>query len=208
MSLVTLADAKAHLNIPSSAGTTYDTELQGFIDAAQPVVEQLAGPVVPRVITGETHNGGRDRIVTYNSPIISVQSLTEYVGASAFTLTAQPLGSTTSNYGYEIVDSNGGVIVRRSAAGMPVPFQGDFNSVVISYTAGYSTLPANVRLGALELIRHWWQRSQQAARRGFRSAPGGNDDVGVMVGNFLVPNFVAELLTSTPSSPSRLPGIA
>jgi hypothetical protein len=206
VSLLTLAETKLHLNIPAG-NTTYDGELQGFIDAAQPVVEDLAGPVVQRTIVGETHDGGDTMIRTLYAPVISVQSLVEYVGTSAFTLTAQPLGSTTNNYGYEVVDSIGGVIVRRGSAGVPIAFQAGQEGVVISYTAGYATLPANVRLGALELVRHWWQRSQQGGRPSFSGAGEGGDG-GVSVGSYLVPYFVAELLTSTPSSTRRLPGIA
>lgn len=205
MAILALSDTKDHLNIPQTV-KTFDTELQGFIDAVQTVVEDITGPVATRVITGEVHDGGMFQIVTLYGPIISIQSLTEYVGPIAYTLTSQPLGSTANNYGYELTDPSG-IILRRSSAGMAIPFQAGVGGVVIAYTAGYATLPANVRLGALELVRHWWQQSQQGGRPSF-AATGEEGLGGVQYGSYLVPHFVAELLASSPYATRRLPGIA
>lgn len=202
--LCTLAEAKAHLNIPA-ATTTYDAELAGFIDAATPVVEDLAGPILPRTITGESHDGGYDEIITLFSPVIAITSITEYLGTSAYPLTSQPAGSTVSQYGYELVDDSG-IIARRNGAGQAQAFPCGRGTVSVTYTAGYSSVPANVRLGALELIRHWWQFSQQGGRPSF----GGSSDEGAYydLGNYAVPHFVAELLTSARYSKRNLPGIA
>lgn len=203
MSLVTVAEAKAQLNI-DSADTTYDTELQTYIDATTAVVEVLAGTVVPVTRTNEVYTpNGRSRIALRKTPIVSISSVKEYVGNTAYTLTSQPLASTTDNYGYDLVDSNGGILVRRGASGNEMPFLGD---VTVTYQAGYASTPANVKLAALELIQHWWQNSQQGfAQAGSEFAV---EDGVTQVAGFNVPNQIVAMLAATPSSPRRLPGIA
>jgi hypothetical protein len=206
VAVITLADAKAHLNIPT-ANTTSDSELQGFVDAVTPVVEDIAGFITQRTITNEVHDGGTNLIALKYTPVIAVTSVIEYVGQTAFTLTSQPQSATVDNYGFELVDVNGGILLRRGAAGQPIPFMGGDRAIVVSYTAGMATVPPAVRLGALELVRYWWQRSQQGGRPSFAGS-GGPDGGMVVSGSYLVPNFVAELLASTPTSPRRIPGIA
>jgi hypothetical protein len=205
MTFLLLADAKAQCNIPSST-TTYDTELQGFVDAAQTVAESIAGTIVQRTITAEAYNGGNLRIILRKTPVISIQSITEYVGRSAFTLTSQPLGSTADNYGYELTDANAGVILRRSASGTPMPFLGGEQGVIVSYTAGYATTPPAIRLGALICVQTWWESTQQGFGINGTSAaiqPGMS-----MVAGYAVPNYALELFATLPSSPRRIPGIA
>lgn len=203
--LVTLADVRAQLNIPA-ADTSNDTELQGFINAATTVVEDIAGPILSRTISAEVHNGGSALVVLRVSPVISVQQVIEYVGTTAYTLTSQPQSATTSFYGYELIDSNGGILVRRDSTGSPIPFQGGKYGVTVSYTAGYSSVPDAVRLGTLMLIQHWWDATQQ----GFGANGGGfsPDDGTTSMPGFAVPNFVAQLLTTLPSAKAKIPGIA
>lgn len=55
MALLTLAEAKAQLNIRSDDD---DTELTAYIEAVGPVIERFVGPVDPREVV-ETQDGGR-----------------------------------------------------------------------------------------------------------------------------------------------------
>jgi hypothetical protein len=205
VTFLTLADAKAQCNIPTST-TTYDAELQGFVDAAQTVAESIAGTIVQRTITAEAYDGGNLRIILRKTPVISIQSITEYVGRSAFTLTSQPLGSTADNYGYELTDANAGVILRRSASGIPMPFLGGEQGVIVSYTAGYATTPPAVRLGALMCVEAWWQNSQQGF--GIGAGPTAIQPGTSMVAGYVVPDYALQLFATLPSSPRRIPGIA
>lgn len=199
MPLVDLASVKAHLNIPA-ADTTNDDELQGFIDAAGDIARDVVGPIVPEDHT-EWHNGGSPTITLDWLPVASVQSVTEYVAASTFPLTEQPLGSSVGSYEYT-VDLPLGQITRR-AVGDAVRFPAGTKNVRVMYTSGSGTIPATVRLGALELIRHLWQLTQQGGRTRFGGAGLDGESAGVPTG-FALPQRVLELWQPF----KRPPGIA
>jgi hypothetical protein len=134
-----LPDVEARLN---KSGTTPDaTELQTMLEAAISLYERMFGPVADTVT--EVRNGGSPVIMLDRTPVASITSVTEYVGTVAYTLTSQPPGSTVNMYGYSLDDPIAGRLVRRSSAGMPMPFLGGYGSVVIAYITG--TLPADHR---------------------------------------------------------------
>ena len=200
MSIVTVAEAKTHLNIPAS-DTSQDTEIQGFIDAAQPLIEDITGPVATASHT-EYFDGGCSTIVLSWLPVVSVTSVTEYYGLSTFPLTNQPLGSQTDAFGYTL-DAATGQITRRTFGGEAAQFAAGAKNVKVVYTAGLNSTPGNVRLAALELIRHLWQQSQQGGRPRF----GGNailDGENHVPIGFALPDRVVELLAPN----RRPPGVA
>ena len=194
--IVSLADVKAHLN---KTDTDDDTELQFFIDAATPVIENIAGPVLPQTKT-EYYNGGVSQIVLNWLPIVSVTSIVETYGQTNYSLTEISLGSSNTAFGYT-VDYTTGKVVRR-AYNAEALFPTGTNNVKVVYQAGRATIPANVRLATLMLIQHLWSTSQ-LNRNGARPTLGGDDSFTVGAG-FAVPNRVRELLQPSP----RVPGIA
>jgi hypothetical protein len=200
--IVDLASVKAHLNIPGAA-TAQDGELQGFILAAGDLARDVVGPVLPETHT-EWHDGGQATITLDHQPVASITSVTEYVSASTWNLTYQPLGTSTDAYGYTY-DLDTGQITRR-ATGAAVRFPWGTKNVRVVYTAGRSgQVSWNIRLGALELIRHLWQLTQQGGGRpriggGMLDADGGTP---VLTG-FALPSRVLELWKPD----SRPPGIA
>jgi hypothetical protein len=200
--LVDLASVKAHLNMNVS-DTRQDDELQGFILAAADLARDVVGPLLPETHT-EWHNGGSRTLALDWLPVASVLSVTEYIAATSWTLTEQPLGTSTDAYGYT-VDLDRGQITRR-AVGDAVCFPHGIKNVRVVYTAGRGgAVPWAVRLGALELIRHLWQFSQQ---RGGRSPVGGStldsDSTPAVPTGFAMPNRVLELWKPF----KRPPGIA
>lgn len=173
-SLVSLGDVKAHMNIPTT-DVSNDVELQGFIDAATDLIPYDTGPILPTPIVGEVHNEavGRRAIVLYNSPILTVESVTEYVGTQTYVLTAQPSGAPGyDNYGYSFDDPFQGILHRRLGWGILGAFLG---YVVVSYTAGYGQIPPGIRLAVLEDIRGLYQQTQLGGRAAFASS-GAEDD--------------------------------
>jgi hypothetical protein len=124
----------------------------------------------------ETRDGGNPVIMLDNCPVITIDSVTEYVGVISYPLTSQPPGSTVSMWGYSLDDPAAGKLVRRSSAGMPMPFLGGHGSVVITYHAGQSTLPADLTLAILEDIRGLYQQTQQGGRPGGGAIGAGGDD--------------------------------
>lgn len=199
--IVDLASVKAHLNLPTT-DTSQDAELQGFILAAGDLARDVVGPLLPEQHT-EWHNGGSPTITLDWLPVASVQSVTEYIAASTWVLTEQPLGTSTDAYGYT-VDLDRGQITRR-ATGSAVCFPHGIKNVKVVYTAARSgAIPWTVRLGALELIRHLFQLTQQGGRPRFGgTAALDGESMGVPTG-FALPQRVLELWQPF----KRPPGIA
>lgn len=199
--VVDLASVKAHLNIPQG-DTRQDDELTGFILAAADLSRDAVGPILPEQHT-EWHDGGHHSITLDWLPVGSVQSVTEYVAASTWNLTEQELGvAVLDGYGYT-VDLDRGSITRR-AVGMAVPFPVGIKNVKVLYTAGRGGVsPWSVRLGALELIRHLWDLTQQGGRRQFGGAALDVGEARIPAG-FALPNRVLELWKPA----KRIPGIA
>ncbi|MGW1623041.1 hypothetical protein [Streptomyces sp. NPDC002172] len=199
MGIVDLDSVKAHLNMPVG-DTSQDAELQGFIDAAGDVARDVVGPILPEVHT-EWHNGGSPTITLDWLPVASVTSVTEYVAASTYMLTEQPLGTSVGAYEYT-VDLDRGQITRR-AVGDAVRFPAGTKNVKVVYTSGDGVVAPTVRLGALELIRHLWQLTQQGGRPRFGGAALDGESMGVPTG-FALPQRVLELWQPF----KRPPGIA
>lgn len=195
--LITIFDVHAHLNIPTD-DTSNDIELQGFMDTASEVIDFLTdGPVIPTAFT-EQHNGGSPTIALYNRPVISVASLVETTGTTTWTLTLATDPTLSGTYGYTL-DADKGIITRR-ANGAAVPFLAGRSNVLITYTAGYATVPPTLRLAALNLVKHLYG-PQQGPRRGY--GPGTSDETIVL--GYSVPNAVRELIEN--STYDSLPGI-
>lgn len=172
--LVSLADARDQLNITD---TTHDDELLGFIDAATATVEGIVGPVLRRTYT-EVHDGGGLTIVLNNPPIISVTSVTEMVGPTAYTLADAEINTTTGAYSYSIDSYERGVIARRWSGGLVGPFIGGVRNIQVVYVAGRSNIPPAIRLAALLLIEHLWEQTQRGSSTG-RPVPGGSEPADV-----------------------------
>lgn len=197
--LVTIDDVAAHLNWSDNEKTKQQTEMARFISAVTAVVESITGPVSARDYD-EWYDGGAPLIMLNYSPVISVTKVTETFGANVIRdLTEQPLDGVTpvDAYGYT-VDLQTGTLIRR-VSGMTGPFAGGRRNVHVTYTAGYGAVPANVSLGALELIRINWQPQQGGNRPGYTSTSGVDEmqvDGSWRMGYF-VPNRVMELLAPT-----------
>lgn len=175
MAFITLAQVHDALNIPQS-DTSHDAELTRYIDAAVATVTYITGPLTAATFT-EYRDGGSPVIMLDNPPVISITSVTEYVGVTGRTLTAQPLGQSVDNYGYSLDDPLSGKLVRRGSGGLATPFWGGRGSVIITYVAGQASVPADVVLATLEDIRGLYQQTQQGGRAGGGGSIGaGGDD--------------------------------
>jgi hypothetical protein len=134
--LVSLADAKAHLNI-AAANTTNDAELREHIESVTDVIEDICGPVARRTVV-ETYSGcGQPAIALNQTPIVSVTSVTES-------------GQAVAASGYSL--SDGGVLTRVSGY-TATRWTAGVNNIVITYVVGRPVVTASIREGAKELIR-------------------------------------------------------
>jgi hypothetical protein len=210
MTVPTLDDVKAHLNITSAIG---DAELQGVLDAAVNVVEGMVGAIAPVQYT-ETYAGGTMSFFVSHPPLLSVQSMTEYFGNGSTPLTLEPLGTTGDAYGYVVEDAEWGEISRRATAWFPNQ-SGSYqmwsrfgSTVVIAYTAGRATVPPAIRLAILVVAAELWQTQRGTAALPapgavFPAQPGGGGD---WTGGASIPALARQLCQG--SGLMRTPGIA
>ena len=199
-SIVALGDLKDYLNI-AATDRTHDGELLRFIDGVTPVVENICGPIVQRVYQNETYRGGMVQIALRHTPVIEVNEVAEFRGPVRYTLTQVATPDLGSVYTYMFEPP--GYITRRSAGGGTVPFPSGEDSVFVTYTAGYTQVPSDVRLGTLELLRVNYQQTQQAGRARFGgAAPLDDGTPGQMMLGFFVPGRVREMLQPSRRYPS------
>ncbi|MBB2914859.1 hypothetical protein FHS43_006171 [Streptosporangium becharense] len=173
--IVSLAEAKKHLNITTSAD---DGELAEVIRAVTPVIERHAGAVTRQTYT-EDHPDGYG-LVLQHTPVLAVTAITG----------ARP--GVLDQAVDELADARATGVVRR--------LDGRWISgpVRVTYTAGRTSVSANVRLAALIIIAHLWetQRGTVAPRLG------SDDEVWDPRAGFAVPRRALELLGE------QVPGIA
>lgn len=169
-SVLTLADAQAHLNITVS---TYDSELQTFIDAAEAALTNKVGPLQASAQTDRVlpANG---RLRTRVAPVVSLTSVTSAEGL-VLTLTDLHL------------DQRAGVVTPNIVG---VGFISPYYDVV--YSAGRTvsaTVNGDLYAAIKELLRHLWE-----SQRGAGVRPGTVLDVPPGAG-FLLPYRVQELIS-------------
>ena len=174
---VSLSEVKAHLNIAADR-ITDDDELRGFINAATSAIEQRVGPLTRRTVT-ETHDGG-GVVMLRTYPVITLTTVTD----NGITLTAGQ---------YRERD---GIVTRKSGTSA-VNFTTGLDGVSVTYEAGRTVIPADLRQAVLEQIRHMWetQRGQQRGRR--------DGDTFVAGQGYTFSNRVLQLI-----GPFELPSIA
>lgn len=196
--LVSLADAKAHLNITR---TTDDDELQSVIDAATALLSNHPGFNIPVGLTTYTewHDGGTGLLILQHYPIVDVTSVTEYSGTTAQPIADEPEdGGAFTGYGFRYNAENG--MLYRTSSGYPTGFAG---RVKVVYVAGMGAVPADVRQAALLLVEHMWDTQRGGASVGLPldddlTAP---DSTQFGVG-FTLPNRVRELLEPYRKAPA------
>lgn len=137
--IVSLGDAKAFLNI-AATDTGQDEELRGFIEALTAPVEKICGSVIRRTVTDHIRPRCADRAALPHSPVISVTSAALVSDDTAVDVTT-----------WYVV---GNVLYTTDGTALPSePF-------TLTYVVGRTDLPANIRLGALYVLKLAW-RSQR-----------------------------------------------
>lgn len=131
MALVTLAEAKTFLNIQDVAT---DAEVTALIAAITPIIERETGPVDARSVTSVVVSDGRAAL-----PLTNITGITS--------ITVLSSGATVSVTG---ISSDKSIL--RYANGTPLP-SGELSVV---YTVGLATVPANIKYGALEVLKLAW----------------------------------------------------
>jgi hypothetical protein len=185
--ILTLADARLALRLPST-DTAGDADLTAtYIPAVTPIVEDVVGPVMTLAGRLFTADGGRDTILL-PSAVTSVESVTE----NGIVLT--PVTDYTVSF-------TSGWIARGSSDNSGRTFADGNQNVVISYTAGAAAAPANVapriKLGARIILAHLVRADEIGDRPNF----GSDDDMVMTPSGFMIPRRAYELLTGAVTVP-------
>lgn len=143
MSVLTLAEAKAHLNITDSGS---DAELQTFVDAAEAALAARVGPLGPVTTSARVAGGGRTLLLPV-APAVSITSVTP-VGGTALTLSDLYLDQTGGTVAY-ISDS---------------PFTSYWYDVVYVAGRALNACPDDLLMADKELLRHMWTTQRPSGR--------------------------------------------
>lgn len=167
--IVSLADAKAHLNITSS---DHDDELRSWLESVTEVIEHKVGPVVVRSYTERAYNGAP--FVLSHYPLVSITSVTPVFAT----------GTAVDVADLELDELNG--VVRRADQ---ATFSG--GPWEITYKAGRPVIPANISHAARIILKHLWETQRGGARR---PTMGGDDGTFEPGYTFSIPRRAVELL--------------
>lgn len=135
-SLISLANAKAHLNIPDS-NTTSDAELREYLEAATEIVESYVGPVVRRTHTARVC-GHRSEIPLPHTRVLGITSVTLVSDGS------------TINVADLTINSDAGIISYKNGGTFP------YGDMDVTYEVGRTAVKANWSLAAKIIIKHNW----------------------------------------------------
>jgi hypothetical protein len=169
--LVTLAEAKAHLDIPEQ-DTDDEAEISAFIASLTEPIERHVGAVLPVAYT-ERHDGARPAIALDHPPVVSITSVT------------LPGGVNLAAPAWEI-DKPSGVLTRMIG---DYPSCWEYGRITVVYTAGLATVPAHVRQAALIILQHLWE-----TQRGSMQQPVNADDSYDPRWAYSIPRRALELL--------------
>jgi hypothetical protein len=169
--IMSLADAKQHLNI---TGSQDDDELRFFMAATTHAVERVRGEAIARRTVTERveFTSPWPWFVLTTTPVLAVSSLVRLDSTQSW----QPSD-------FDIDLRRGKLTVLPS--GLPV-----LGQVLITYDAGYAVIPPNFQLAADIILKHMWE-----TQRGTMGVQMGGDDYAPSPGSgYAVPNRAVDLL--------------
>lgn len=168
--LISIDDALDAIKAGAGAPASTRDDMPLYVAAASLAIEDLCGPLISESRTLTT-NGGRPSIV---------------LPATNVTVTSVTVnGSALAAASYD-VDKGAGVIWS------PCLTPGVGNVVVV-YTVGSMTLPANLRLACREQVRFLWQTTRQGTGRAAQ-------ELGYTPSGYAVPYMVAGLCAAHPGA--------
>lgn len=150
MSVLDLTTAKDHLNI---TGDAYDVKVQAALDAAEAAIARKVGPLTATAVTSRV-SGRSSALVLPTVPVVSVTSVT---GSDSSTISVA-----------DLVTDPAGVVEYATCGSFPAA------AYTVVYQAGRASLPADLEMAVLELLRHLW-----TTQRGGGTRPGSTPSEGL-----------------------------
>lgn len=141
MSVTTLPEAYAFLRMDTG---THDALLQNYIDEVEAAIAAYVGPLTTQSVTYRAEGCYRTALALVVSPAIALTSVTD------------PSGSTISTSLLHL-DTEGGIVTYNDGYSR---FLARYYDVV--YDAGRTSVPADLKLAILELLKDYWSGTQRA----------------------------------------------
>lgn len=146
--LCALADVKNYLGITD---TSQDALINALIPQASAQIENYCNRTFAQASYSETRNGNNaSSMFLRQVPIVSVASLS----VDGVAIAASPDPQT---FGYVFDEDT--IYIRGCRSGAPTRFERGVQNVAISYSAGFSAIPADVAQACIELIA--WKRAKR-----------------------------------------------
>lgn len=162
-SIASLTQIKTYLRMPNaSSPSADDATLQIFMSAAQAVIERELGHITKKTVHREVHSGGKSDVWLRELPVLYVSNVEEGWGYYNWELDSQQVNSQTalSIWAYSLDQPAEGLVTRRAAGNVLVPFVWGRNNIRVDYVVGRTEMPANAVLAFCELVGHWYRTSQ------------------------------------------------
>jgi hypothetical protein len=165
MAYLTLDDVKTYLKINSPND---DLRLQVILDHVCELVQSYLGRRLEANSYTEYYDGGRSSVFVKNIPVNNVTVVSEYDGTDYVTLFGPntdgslPNTASNSNSMQYIFYSDTGEVTRNVGLGRgnqglqmygPLTFKNYPKGVRITYNGGYITVPSDIKLATLDLIK-------------------------------------------------------
>lgn len=158
--VLSLKEAKKQLN-KRLEDTTDDDELLDWIDAVTVALEKYTGPIVPRTVIETFTVAPLKRSITLRRrPVLSVTSVREFWGPGDIRNPSvfNDAGPSYADDAYLFDPSTSSLM--RYSGGYATNWPVGHDNLTVTYVAGRSPIPQNIRLAAKELLSHLWRQSQ------------------------------------------------
>jgi BppU N-terminal domain len=199
--IVSLGDVKDMLRI-TNADRTHDQMLKHWINALTPVIENIVGRVV-QAQHDEWYDGGQPWISLRHRPALYLQAVSEFRGPILYPLKIIMDPAHGDIYSCMLDPDTKRRIVRRTAGGGVIAFPDMPQAVHVTYVAGRSPVPENIRMAALELMSLRYRAFEYSLSPWSSGAD--RPDMETPLGSpwgFLVPGYVREMLSPHKRHPS------
>ena len=157
--IASLATVKQFMRIPN---TNDDATIQILMAAAQEAIENETGHIVAKTIRADRYDGGTCELWLREKPVLYVQNVEEGWGYYDWELDDQQVNTITalSIWAYSLDNREEGLLTRRSAGNVLVPFVSGRNNIRVDYVVGRTDMPANAVLAFCTLVSIWYRETQ------------------------------------------------
>jgi hypothetical protein len=154
--IVTLAEAKAQLNVVDSS---MDTTIESWINESSAVIEDYTGrKFAVQSVTGEIQDGDGSRFL-YPKYYPITQLSTETTPSTAQKLAALQYRDTPTSTWTNVEDEINYIFLNTNKPFIELyrkTFDVGVENIKISYKAGFSTVPSDIKKVCVEMVQMWY----------------------------------------------------